>query len=158
MGLMVDKTKSADAAAKAIQIMRASRRGVICGALGAGAAGLLAACGASGRRSPAAPESGDADDVDETEPIAVVSDIPVGGGLAVAGLVLIQLEEGEITAFDAACPHQGTQLPAPVDGVITCPAHASQFDIEDGSRIQGPAPTGLTEVPVRVEDDLVFRA
>lgn len=78
--------------------------------------------------------------------------------MVVDGLVLVQPEEGTITAFEGTCPHQGSRLPVPEDGVITCPAHSSQFNATDGSLIQGPATTGLTEVPVTVEDGQVFRA
>lgn len=133
----------------------------MCGAVGAGAAALLAACGSSGGDTGSGTEdsgSGDQTDSGAPEVIAAVDDIPVGGGLATAGLVLVQPEAGNVLAFDAACPHQGTQLPAPQDGVITCPSHVSQFDAADGSLLQGPATEGLTEVPVTVEDGQVFRA
>ena len=163
MGLTV-KTTQTDPKAMAAEVLRVSRRGLMCGALGMGAAAVLTACG-GGESDRSAETPTDATDepsaessADTEKPIAAVSDIPVGGGMAIAGLVLVQPEEGRIIGFDGACPHQQTILPAPQDGVITCPSHQSQFSAEDGSLVQGPATTGLTEVPVNVVDGEVFRA
>ena len=161
MGLIVKITRTGKAAALAADVVRTSRRGLMCGALGAGAAAVLAACGSSNepsRGSDNDTDSGEASDGERSQAIALVADIPVGGGMVVDGLVLVQPEEGTITAFEGTCPHQGSRLPVPEDGVITCPAHSSQFNATDGSLIQGPATTGLTEVPVTVEDGQVFRA
>lgn len=163
MGFPV-KTTQTDPKALAAEVLRVSRRGLMCGALGMGAAAVLTACGGAGDGDTGAPtESTDGGpstdtDTDTDKPIAVVSQIPVGGGMAVAGLVLVQPEEGRIIGFDGACPHQQTILPAPEDGVITCPSHQSQFSAEDGSLVQGPATTGLTEVPLNIVDGEVFRA
>jgi Rieske Fe-S protein len=45
-----------------------------------------------------------------------------------------------------------------VDGTINCPCHGSQFSIEDGSVVAGPAPSPLPAVDVVVEGDSVVRA
>ena len=62
---------------------------------------------------------------------------------------------GRSRRFDASCPHQGTTVDPPQNGVITCPNHFSQFDGATGALRKGPAASGLTEVPVRVVDGSV---
>jgi Rieske Fe-S protein len=153
----------------AAQVWRTSRRTMMCGVLGVSAAGVLAAC-SSGPDDSAGTDAGTADEGDgsadggdsgdgsASDALAKVSDIPVGGGIAAGGMVLVQPEEGKVLAFDGACPHKGTQLPAPQDGTITCPSHGSQFKAEDGSLQNGPATTGLTEVKLTVKDGEVFKA
>ena len=124
-----------------------NRRRVLCGLAAAiaapGAAALLAACG-SGTTTPS-----------ET-PLAQV---PVGGGVLVQGatgpVLLTQPVAGTVTAYDAKCPHQGTAVDPPVNGVITCPNHFSQFDATTGAVRRGPAKTGLTTVGATVVDGVV---
>jgi len=60
--------------------------------------------------------------------------------------------DGEVRAFDNACPHQGMPL---IDGnfengQITCPAHNWIFEASSGSSIN-PKGQCLTSYPVRVE-------
>ena len=124
-----------------------NRRRVLCGLAAAlaapGAASLLAACG-SGTTTPA-----------ETP----VSQVPVGGGTVVQGatgpVLLVQPTAGTVKAYNAACPHQGTAVDPPVNGVITCPNHFSQFDAATGAVERGPAKTGLTAVPSSVVNGVV---
>lgn len=127
-----------------------SRRQVLCGLLvGALAPGALAACSMAGVRKggPGNARPGDV--------LAKVADIPVGGGSLVDagsnGLLLIDAPRaGEIRAFNPTCPHAGAILRPPQGGTITCPAHGSQFNAETGALQRGPAPHGLTSVPVKV--------
>lgn len=121
-----------------------TRRQVLCGLAAALAApGVLAACSSA----PAGPAS---------TPLA---DIPVGGGRVVRGstgaVLLVQPTAGTVRGFDARCPHQGTAVDAPVDGVVVCPNHDSRFDAATGAVEKGPATRGLTEVPVSVVGDAV---
>lgn len=162
--------QSASAVELATEVVRrSSRRGVICGALGASAVAVLAACGSeteppppsgadtpSGSNPSTAPSDGG--DAPSDGALAKLSDIPVGGGVVAGNLVLVQPEEGKVVAFNRTCPHKGVQLPAPEDGTITCPSHGSQFKAEDGSLSKGPATTGLTAVEVKIEGDEVFKA
>lgn len=146
----------------AAEVLSTSRRRVVCGAFGLSAAALLAAC-SSPTPEPDSQKTESKEPTDDSqaggaEPLAKVADIPVGGGLAAAGMVLVQPEEGTIVAFEGACPHKGTQLPAPEGDTITCPSHGSQFNAADGALVNGPATSGLTEVPVTVTDGEVFKA
>lgn len=64
--------------------------------------------------------------------------------------LVIQPTEGQFRAFSRTCPHAGCQVDR-VDGdEIVCPCHGSRYSVVDGSRVSGPTPRGLTEVPVQV--------
>lgn len=122
---------------------------MLCGAaIGLLAPGTLAAC--------AAGHTGEVPFVSSAAGtrLAVVSDVPVGGGTLVNGpqgkVLLVQPIAGTVKAFDARCPHAGTVVAPPVGGVITCPAHGSRFDGASGALEQGPARTGLALVAVTV--------
>ncbi|GAB3656890.1 Rieske (2Fe-2S) protein [Glycomyces tarimensis] len=144
----------------------ASRRGIMCGAAALGAAGALAACGTAepvaeeaaggpgGDGASGAPEDGGGGG----EALVQTSEVPVGGGLIVDGTIVVQPNADEFLAFSAACPHQGTELNPPDDaGVIVCPNHGSEFDME-GGLLQGPAESGLSEVDITVEDGAISLA
>jgi Rieske Fe-S protein len=88
--------------------------------------------------------------------VGQVRDVPVGGGVleTVNNEVLVLLaapSAGVIKAYDPTCPHAGATVGTPVNGVITCPAHGSQFDPATGAVERGPAPKGLTMVPVTIK-------
>ena len=140
----------------------ATRRAVFCGAGGLSIAAALAAC--SGTDEPTDdPSDTPAPDPSATDPtsgeaLAAVADVPVGGGIVVDGVILVQPKEGTFKAFDPTCPHQGGVVGAPKDGVMACALHDSRFSIEDGSVVKDPATTGLTEVRVTVVEDQVYRA
>ncbi|PVZ11785.1 Rieske (2Fe-2S) protein [Actinomycetospora cinnamomea] len=139
-----------------------NRRQVLCGlAVALAAPGALAACSSGGGGaappSPAAPPG--------TAPRAAapagvpLAEVPVGGGTVTTvgdqKILVVQPTAGTVKAYDATCPHQGATVAPPEGGVITCPAHQSQFDAATGAVRQGPAETGLTEVPARVVDGVV---
>ncbi|CRK56309.1 iron sulphur protein [Alloactinosynnema sp. L-07] len=95
--------------------------------------------------------------------LATLADVPQGSGKIVTGtpkgaLVLVRPTADTVRAFDAACPHQGTTVRAPVNGTITCPNHGSTFDGATGALKGGPATTGLKEVPVKIEGDKIVLA
>jgi len=90
--------------------------------------------------------------------VGKVSDIPAGG------VVLFQVEgkpiavanvDGRLFAFDDVCTHRGCSLtPGRLDGTsITCPCHASVFQVTDGSVTAGPATRPLGTYEVQVVDD-----
>jgi 3-phenylpropionate/trans-cinnamate dioxygenase ferredoxin subunit len=69
--------------------------------------------------------------------------------------------DGEFFAFQNLCPHQGTGLggrPVSEDCIITCPNHASKYDVRTGKCVE-PAPDGfdqdLMTFPTRVVDGVV---
>jgi len=88
------------------------------------------------------------------------SDVPVGGGVLVNDLIVVQPQRGTFKAYDARCPHQGIIVDPPPTGdtTMSCPAHSSRFRVSDGSRISGPTPSGLRQVPVRVQNGYVVPA
>ena len=141
----------------AAKVLRASRRQLLCGSGAAAVAALLSACsggsgdygGSDGKPTPSQ---------DPTKPLATLDEIPVGGGIVTADLVLVQPVAGQVKAFSRSCPHMHNPVDAPKDGIITCPFHGSQFKADDGSLVKGPATKGLTEVKVTVTDGKVMRA
>lgn len=124
-----------------------TRRTVLCGlAVALTAPGALAACSSAAAPAPSGGTS------------VPLAEVPVGGGTVVRGdrpVVVVQPTAGTVKAFDASCPHQGATVGAPEGGVITCPAHQSRFDAATGAVQQGPAETGLTELPAQVVGDTV---
>lgn len=126
-----------------------TRRQLLCGlTVGVLAPGVFTGC--------AAGQVGHIPEVSSTPGtrLAALADVPVGGGALVNGpqgkVLLVQPTPGSASAFDARCPHAGTTVAAPVNGVIVCPAHGSRFDGRSGALEHGPARTGLTPVAVAV--------
>ncbi len=120
---------------------------------GAGLTVLSAACGED---SPPAPAQGQpAGD----GALMKAGDVPVGGGVVTPdGVLVMQLTAGAFTAFNAVCPHQSWRVSPPdAQGLITCAAHQSHFKASDGSRVDGPAPGGLSPITVKVVDGQVRR-
>jgi thiosulfate dehydrogenase [quinone] large subunit len=111
----------------------------------------LAGVAAAFRRSPAPKRSAA---LPPTGALTKASDVPVGGGAPVrdpnTGHTdwVLQLSAGKFTAFDATCPHQGCEVSFESAATgFTCPCHGSRFDA-NGKLLNGPATTGLTQVPV----------
>ena len=82
--------------------------------------------------------------------LAVTGDIPVGGCAVFteAKCVVTQPSKGDFKAFTSVCTHQGCTVSAGTDGVIPCTCHGSQFSMEDGSVLQGPATAPLAAVAI----------
>lgn len=124
-----------------------SRRTVLRGVAGGGLAlPLVAACGSD---EPGAPAGG---------VTVAASDVPVGGGTIMADekVVVTQPAEGDFRAFSAVCTHQGCPVQTITEGTINCPCHGSQFSVEDGSVVTGPATSPLKKLALtRAGDDVV---
>jgi Rieske Fe-S protein len=87
--------------------------------------------------------------------LAKVTDIPVGGGNFVNSgttgqLLLVQPKTGDFRAYNPTCTHLGNTVDPPQNGVITCPAHGSQFNPANGAVERGPAELPLASVAVKV--------
>ena len=126
--------------------------------LGAALVPTVAACG-SDTVAPE-PTGGPGPAASSVAPAAVLTttaEVPVGGGVVVDGVLVLQLTAGDFTAFNATCPHRGSRVRPPQNGVITCWAHMSRFRETDGARVGGPAERGLTRVAVAVQGDTVVR-
>jgi len=144
-----------------------SRRAL--GGLAAAGAGLplLAACSNNDPQtasdpsgtSPAAPTTGgtspSATGGGGGEALAKTSDIEVGGGEVFTDqeVVVTQPKAGEFKCFTAVCTHQGCIVSDVSDGTINCACHGSQYSIEDGSVVTGPATFPLTAEPITVSGD-----
>jgi nitrite reductase/ring-hydroxylating ferredoxin subunit len=124
---------------------------------GIGGVSLLAACG-SDEPEPAAQSAQGQPSASASAEIAETAQVPVGGGIVVGGLLVVQPDSGSFKAFDAACPHKGVLVAAPENGVATCPAHKSTFSIKDGAKIAGPTPSGLKEVAIKVDGARIMRS
>lgn len=124
-----------------------TRRRLLCGAAGFSISMLLAAC--STAEKPVAANGA----------LAKVKDIEVGGGIISGDLIVVRPDAETVKAYSRVCPHRQSSVDAPMDGIITCPAHHSTFAVADGGYLGGPADgTGLTEVAVTVKKGEVFRA
>jgi Rieske Fe-S protein len=132
-----------------------SRRSVLCGLAAAGlATPLLAACGSGG--DAASTSTGKAGDV-----LIATTKVPVGGGALAeeAAVFVTQPEKATFKAFSAVCTHQSCTVErVSIDGHIRCPCHGSEFSLEDGSVVHGPATKPLPEIPVKVQGGDVVRA
>jgi cytochrome b6-f complex iron-sulfur subunit len=140
---------------------RVSRRALVTGAGGLAGAVLLSACGGD-EPAPEAPEAedpaseaGTEEPPTAAEPIAQVSDVPVGGAVTAeaAGkpVIVAQPTQGEIVAMSAICTHMGCQV-KPEGGMIRCPCHGSTYDLMGGNT-GGPADQPLPTVDVTVDGD-----
>lgn len=98
--------------------------------------------------------------------IGAASDVPVAGSgtftiPAAASIpssiegedgLVIQPEAGTFVAYDAVCPHLGCIVYYDhQQDLIACPCHGSTFAVATGERLGGPAPHGLTKLPLAVE-------
>jgi Rieske Fe-S protein len=93
----------------------------------------------------------------QTKASVPASDVPVGGGTILADkmVVVTQPTEGTFQAFSAVCTHQGCPVQSIADGTINCTCHGSQFSVEDGSVVSGPATSPLETYKASVEGDQV---
>lgn len=124
-----------------------SRRGVLIGACSCSAL-ALAACSTGPAESPA----GSGDD-HAGIPLA---DVPVGGGIVVdvdgVDVVVTQPEAGEVRAFSSVCTHEGCAVRVG-DGIISCPCHGSEFDLDTGDATAGPAEDPLPAYEAVIDAD-----
>lgn len=146
-----------------------SRRSALCGIMAAVAvpAGLVTACSSSGSSgtgstptsqpastTPTGQASGGA--------LVALADVPEGGGVVVdqggKKIIVARVSATEVKAYDATCTHQGATVGAPANGVMTCPAHGSQFTAADGAVQRGPAAASLRAIAVKIDGAQVVLA
>ena len=126
--------------------------------------GVLAACGANAGSEAAGSSAGAASGAGgpsgDGTAIAMVGEVPVGGGVVndEVAIVVTQPADGSIKAFTAVCPHQGCLVSEVVDNEIICPCHGSRFSALDGAVLQGPATEGLAAASVVVQGDSIVLA
>jgi thiosulfate dehydrogenase [quinone] large subunit len=63
--------------------------------------------------------------------------------------IMIQPTSGQYVAYNAVCPHAGCTVGyfSSAD-IIACPCHGSEFNVQTGDVVQGPAPHGLQKFTV----------
>jgi Rieske Fe-S protein len=85
--------------------------------------------------------------------LATTAEVPEGGGKIIdsKNIVITQPQAGSFKAFTAVCTHQGCIVNSVANGTIDCPCHGSRFSIKDGSVVNGPAPSPLAPVAIKVE-------
>ena len=146
------------------------RRTVLRGAAVAGASVVagpaLAACGSDepAATDPTASTSPPSDaggtGGGDPEVLVATADVPEGGGVILDDpeVVVTQPTAGEFVAFSSICTHEGCPVSDVANGTINCACHGSQFSVEDGSVVAGPAPAPLPPVEVTVDGTTVVRA
>ncbi|MFL1376192.1 MULTISPECIES: Rieske (2Fe-2S) protein [unclassified Nocardiopsis] len=138
-------------------VSRRAALGVAAGAVTGAVAVTAAACAGPAQDSdaPPSPAPGTGEAPSPEESVATVDEVPVGGGVVLAGaaVVLTQPEAGEFRAFSTTCTHEGCPVDEVVGDEIVCPCHGSRFSIADGSRTDGPASEPLEEYPVTVTEE-----
>lgn len=130
-----------------------------------GVAGVaLVGCSSGEDTSPTPPPAGEttpaqASPATSGEALVAAAEVPLEGGVIVDSgqtkVVITQPQRDDFVGLSAVCPHQGCLVNEVADQTITCPCHGSQFSIADGSVVNGPATTGLTPVPVKVDGDQI---
>lgn len=130
-----------------------TRRSVLVGAGAAAALAALGGCAAYDSAGGAAPPPDPGVDPGSTDPIALTSDVPVGGAVIISArrVVVSQPEEGTFKAFSAQCTHQGCLVSGVEGDTIVCACHGSAFNAGDGSVVRGPANRPLPEVAIAVD-------
>ncbi len=121
---------------------------------------LLAACGNDTHNAGPLPQTPAAPTAPGSKAVLVsTGDIPVGGGVIVPAqqAVVTQPTAGKFKCFSSICTHQKCPVTR-VTQHIDCTCHGSQFSIEDGSVVRGPATTGLPEKPIAVKGDSISLA
>jgi Rieske Fe-S protein len=142
-----------------------------------GLAGAITACGAGGSGSsmatgtnstpgggattatvPSASSSAAASGGGAAGALSSTSAIPVGGGKIFDSQVVVvtQPTANEFKAFSAVCTHMGCIVNQISDGKIQCPCHGSEYSIDSGDVLRGPAPKPLAAQKIKVTGDSIF--
>lgn len=90
-----------------------------------------------------------------SSPIAKVTDVPDGGSLIAAGVLLARTGQ-KVVGHSPICTHQGCTVAA--NGPqADCPCHGSQYNAATGAVLQGPAVNPLPAIAVTVKDGGIFK-
>jgi len=73
--------------------------------------------------------------------------VTAAAGLDGAPILVVRDAGNQFHALSMQCTHEGCPVGAPVRGVITCPCHGSQYDL-DGRVRHGPAQLPLARYSV----------
>ncbi len=83
--------------------------------------------------------------------VARIPETPVGP-------VALYRVDGELYVCGDVCPHAGATLSQGEleAGIVTCPAHGSQFDVRSGTRTRGPADDDIARYRLDIDAGQVF--
>jgi Rieske Fe-S protein len=73
--------------------------------------------------------------------------VPPVQGLDGAPILVVRDGAGRFHALSMQCTHEGCPVRPPVEGIISCPCHGSQYDL-DGRVRRGPAQLPLARYAV----------
>lgn len=129
--------------------------------------GVVAAAWLVGCGSDDEPSAADGDSTTPADPtsgsggagqeLVATADVEVGGGVIIDQLyVVTQPAKGDFKGFSAICTHLQCPVASVSGGTINCDCHGSQYSIEDGSVVAGPAPDPLPEQPITVKGEEVL--
>jgi nitrite reductase/ring-hydroxylating ferredoxin subunit len=126
-----------------------------------GVAGLFASRELNRRREAPAPAAGAGPARDEFVPVAALADLAPGTMKMVEvdnHTIALANVDGTVYAFSNVCPHRSGPLAEGTlrGDVVTCPWHASSFNVRTGAVAGGPARTGIPTYAVRLEGDQIL--
>jgi Rieske Fe-S protein len=122
---------------------KSSRREFLTGAARLVASAVAVACGRSHRPPPLFETTVDVASL-TTDGATLVTSTP---GLDGAPILVVRDAARRFHALSMQCTHEGCPVRAPVHGVITCPCHGSQYDLQGHVR-RGPAQLPLARYAV----------
>jgi len=70
-------------------------------------------------------------------------------------LIIIRNSSTQVYAISSVCTHMGCQVNLPVNNVITCPCHGSQYTTQ-GVVTQGPALANLTQYTAQLSGNFIY--
>jgi cytochrome b6-f complex iron-sulfur subunit len=93
--------------------------------------------------------------------IAALDSIKIGDSASAkvgdAKALLYRSGADSVVCFSAICTHQGCTV-APDGAKLACPCHGSVFDAKTGKVLQGPAPSPLPAIAVKVVSGQIVKA
>lgn len=99
----------------------------------------------------------------ETQRIASIDEVPVGGALSFAypgpedRCLLVRAATDRFVAFNQLCTHLSCAVvPDATRGLLLCPCHNGSFDLESGRPLSGPPRRALPRIVLDVRDGDVF--
>jgi Rieske Fe-S protein len=138
-----------------------SRRGVLAAGLAGAGAVALAACGSSSGSSSGGAAGGGSDAKTGGEKVMSLSKVQVGSSASarIGSDPVLVFRDGQDSAvcFSAICTHQGCTV-NPDGTKFVCPCHLSMYDARTGKVLQGPAPSPLPKIQVKVHNGEIVTA
>jgi Rieske Fe-S protein len=97
------------------------------------------------------------------KPVALTSDIPVGGTRifhypeARDNCLLVRIDEKRFVAYSQKCTHLSCAvIYSAEEKRLECPCHEGYFSLDDGHVTQGPPPRPLPKIALEIEDGRII--